>query len=118
MPEADPCPSCRTAAGSPALAARVTARQCCRVIEIDVLTEDEWPVWRELRLAALADAAYAFGSTLSAWHGRATATASGDGGHAITLYRRHGFEDTGELGDPMPEGVQREHVMAKPVSSG
>jgi ribosomal protein S18 acetylase RimI-like enzyme len=32
---------------------------------------------------------------------------------AIALYRRHGFADTGEPGDPTPDGLARELVMAK-----
>jgi ribosomal protein S18 acetylase RimI-like enzyme len=38
-------------------------------IDIQVLTPDDWPVWRELRLAALAESAAAFGSTLAEWTG-------------------------------------------------
>lgn len=37
------------------------------MIEIRELTADDWPTWRELRLAALAEAPYAFGSRLSDW---------------------------------------------------
>ena len=36
-----------------------------------------------------------------------------DNGKAIALYERHGFADTGELGDLLPDGVRRELVMAK-----
>jgi ribosomal protein S18 acetylase RimI-like enzyme len=35
---------------------------------------------------------------------------------AIALYRRCGFADTGELADLMPDGVRREHVMAKTLT--
>ncbi|MFR9780959.1 GNAT family N-acetyltransferase, partial [Micromonospora sp. MS34] len=33
--------------------------------------------------------------------------------NASALYQRNGFRDTGELGDLMPDGVRREHIMAK-----
>jgi ribosomal protein S18 acetylase RimI-like enzyme len=36
-----------------------------------------------------------------------------DNEEAIALYRRHGFVETGELGDLLPDGVRREQVMAK-----
>jgi len=39
------------------------------VIEVLELSPGEWRRWRELRLAALADAPAAFGSTLSEWTG-------------------------------------------------
>ena len=39
------------------------------VIELRVLTSDDWPIWRELRLTALAEAPYAFGSRLADWQG-------------------------------------------------
>lgn len=165
------------------------------VIELRVLTPDDWPAWRELRLAALAEAPHAFGSRLADWQGdgdreqrwrdrlgipgsynviavldgRPAGMASGvptegdDGAaelismwvspaargrgvgdrlvraveewarqagagllrlavtegndSAITLYRRCGFADTGELGDLMPDGVRREHVMAKTLKT-
>lgn len=155
-----------------------------------MLTPDDWPVWRELRLAALAEAPYAFGSRLADWQGdgdraerwrarlelpgsynviavldsRPVGMVSGipadepgaaelismwvdpvargrgagdqlvqaverwarrlpaaelrlavvEGNEAATaLYRRNGFEDTGEVGDLMPDGVRRERVMTK-----
>jgi ribosomal protein S18 acetylase RimI-like enzyme len=43
--------------------------QSSHVIELHVLTPGDWPVWRELRLAALAEAPYAFRSRLSDWAG-------------------------------------------------
>jgi ribosomal protein S18 acetylase RimI-like enzyme len=39
------------------------------MIDLHVLTPDDWPVWRELRLRALAEAPYAFGSKLADWQG-------------------------------------------------
>ncbi|OAA29258.1 acetyltransferase (GNAT) family protein [Frankia sp. EI5c] len=39
------------------------------MVELEVLTADDWPRWRELRLAALAAAPYAFGARLADWQG-------------------------------------------------
>jgi ribosomal protein S18 acetylase RimI-like enzyme len=39
-----------------------------------------------------------------------------DNAVASQLYRRHGFEYTGELGDLMPDGNRRERVMEKVVA--
>jgi len=39
------------------------------VIELRTLAADDWPVWRQLRHAALAEAPYAFGSRLADWQG-------------------------------------------------
>lgn len=163
------------------------------MIELEMLEADDWPRWRELRLAALAAAPYAFGSRLVDWQGdgdreerwRARLSIPGSGNflaaldgqpagmvsgipgprkgvvelislwvsraawgqgvgdhlvravgrwavqnrakvlqlavapgneHAIALYRRHGFEDTGHVGDVLPGG-QREHIMAKRLPS-
>ena len=163
------------------------------MIELRVLTPDDWRAWRQLRLAALAEAPYAFGSRLADWQGdgdreerwrarlnipgsfnviavldgepagmasgvpaaegaaelismwvspaarghgvgdrlvQAVARWAGQAGldalrlavvpgneNATALYRRNGFRLTGELGDLMPDGVSREHVMAKDLAS-
>lgn len=38
-----------------------------RVIDVQAVGPDDWKAWRELRLAALAEAPYAFGSQLADW---------------------------------------------------
>ena len=40
------------------------------MVEIRGLSPDDWEIWRILRLAALAEAPYAFGSLLADWQGR------------------------------------------------
>ncbi|MEU0008322.1 GNAT family N-acetyltransferase [Streptomyces sp. NPDC006314] len=164
------------------------------MIELRVLTPDDWVRWRELRLVALADAPYAFASALADWQGdgdreerwrarlsipdsyhvlaelggRPVGMVSGvleprDGAvdlislwvaeeargqgvgdhlvravvhwavrrgaevvrlavtpgnvHAVALYRRHGFGDTGQLGDQMPDG-QQERLLVKRLHAG
>ncbi|MEU5155748.1 GNAT family N-acetyltransferase [Glycomyces sp. NPDC021274] len=39
------------------------------MIDVRVLSADDWPLWRRLRLAALAEAPYAFTSRLADWQG-------------------------------------------------
>ncbi|NDZ79559.1 GNAT family N-acetyltransferase [Streptomyces sp. SID10853] len=39
------------------------------MLELRTLEADDWPLWRELRLAALTEAPYAFGSTPAQWQG-------------------------------------------------
>jgi ribosomal protein S18 acetylase RimI-like enzyme len=42
-----------------------------RRIELRVCEEDEWQYWRDVRIAALTEAPYAYGSTLADWDGAA-----------------------------------------------
>lgn len=43
--------------------------QLNEIINLAELTEDDWRLWRSLRLQALAEAPHAFGSTLEQWSG-------------------------------------------------
>jgi GNAT superfamily N-acetyltransferase len=107
------------------------------VIELRVLTPDDWPVWRELRLAALAEAPYAFGSRLADWRSqvgdqlvraverwarhrcaRVLRLAVAQGNEmAFVLYQRNGFNHAGESAELMPDGVRRQYVMTKALSA-
>lgn len=159
-----------------------------RVIDVQAIGPDDWKAWSELRLAALEEAPFAFGSQLADWIdapeerwrerlsvtgayqviasidgtqagmaggfpgeepetadlvsmwvapagrgkgvGNALMTAIEDWARSIgattlelsvvpgndpahDLYLRHGYVDTDELGDLMPDGVRRELVMRK-----
>ena len=42
---------------------------CRRAIVVRAITVEDWRLWRELRLAALAEAPHAFGATLADWQG-------------------------------------------------
>jgi GNAT superfamily N-acetyltransferase len=55
------------AAERPLLSAGKQCGMLMRMIEVRALTAGEWRLWRELRLAALAEAPQAFGSTLADW---------------------------------------------------
>lgn len=157
------------------------------MVVLRALTTEDWPLWRAVRRAVLAEAPHAFKTRLADWHrggeerwrarlempgahhvvalldGRAVGMASevpADGGtrelrsvwvgpevrgrgvgdrlltavetwarqsdaaavqlvvipgndHAAALCRRHGFVAAAELGDLLPDGVTREHVMTK-----
>ncbi|MCK1794888.1 GNAT family N-acetyltransferase [Streptomyces sp. XM4193] len=66
------------------------------VTTVRTLTVDDWPVWRELRLAALAEAPYAFGTTLAQWQGegdrpdRWRARLATPGSHHVTAVAEDG----------------------------
>ncbi|RZT20781.1 ribosomal protein S18 acetylase RimI-like enzyme [Kribbella sp. VKM Ac-2569] len=158
------------------------------MVELNNVGPDDWKAWRELRLAALEEAPFAFGSQLADWInapeerwrerlsvpdayqviasidgtpagmagsfigeapqtaelvsmwvapagrgkgvGNALMTAIEDWARGVgaatlelsvvpgndpahNLYLRHGYVDTDELGDLMPDGVRREIVMRK-----
>jgi len=38
-------------------------------MKVNKITVEEWTLWREIRLQALEEAPYAFGSTLADWQG-------------------------------------------------
>ncbi len=40
------------------------------MVELRRIGPDDWPLWREVRLAALAEAPHAFSSTLEEWRGK------------------------------------------------
>ncbi|SCK22325.1 Ribosomal protein S18 acetylase RimI [Streptomyces sp. WMMB 714] len=157
------------------------------MVRVRVLTTDDWPLWRDVRLAALAEAPRSFKSRIEDWHwggeerwrarlamlgahnivaflrGQAVGMASGlpvdsdacelrsvwvspeargsgvgdllvavveawarrsgattlrlavipGNEPAMTLYQRHGFDFSGELGDLLSDDGVRERMMVK-----
>jgi hypothetical protein len=83
------------------------------VLALRTLAPEDWPVWRGLRLAALAEAPYAFGSTLADWQGtgdreeRWRARVQIPGSHNVVAVLD---------GQPVGLGVRRELVMAKTLT--
>ncbi|WP_158073504.1 GNAT family N-acetyltransferase [Actinophytocola xanthii] len=77
------------------------------MIQVRRLTPDEWRLWREIRLAALADAPYAYGSTLeheqafdeSVWRERLSAAGS------MTAVALDGTEPAGAMAVFTPAGA-------------
>ncbi len=46
-----------------------SAKDRPRVIDVRTVGVEDWRLWRDLRLEALREAPYAFGSTLAEWQG-------------------------------------------------
>ncbi|WP_329388153.1 hypothetical protein [Streptomyces sp. NBC_01716] len=103
------------------------------MVRLQVLTPNDWPLWRDARLAALTEAPHAFKSRVGDWHrggeARWRARLETPGAYnvlaslklavipgnspAVSLYTRHGFVLAEERGDLLSDGVTREHVMVK-----
>jgi len=64
-------PDRRSSTGTAATARSLTGWKYDGVIDVLVVTAEDWRLWRELRRAALLEAPGAFGSTLAEWSGEA-----------------------------------------------
>lgn len=104
------------------------------MVRLRVLTTNDWPLWRDARLAALGvcelrsvwvgpeargrGVADQLIGAVETWARRSGTTALKlaviPGNHpAVAVYARNGFVLTVERGDLLSDGVTREQVMAK-----
>ncbi len=93
------------------------------MIVVRTLTEDDWPEWRALRLAALTEAPEAFGSTLADWSGAGDTEARWRGRLHHVPYNVLALRDDVAVGmvsatEPHEDGVELVSMWVAPSARG
>src|SRR5947209_2603328 len=84
-------------------------------VDIRRLEPDDWRLWREVRLEALAEAPYAFGSTLEYWSGEGDTEENWRSrllNVPLNIVALSGGRGVGQVGATAPDGIGRVEMIS------